>query len=78
LIGRRAERTARATLKVPSSGSTTPGDPAPSGATLRLSPGAVKRLGAGRARFSVEAGGVVYAHRIVDLPAIRASKKNKR
>jgi hypothetical protein len=78
LVGRHGRRTVRSTLKVPSSGApkiAQPGIELAPGVTLRLPAGKLRRLGAGKARFVVEVGGVTLATQKLTLPEPKKSDR---
>jgi hypothetical protein len=80
LIAGHAGRTVRATLQVPATGlPSIPGtssEQEPSGSTLAISPGVLKRLGGGRTSFAVEVGGEVFAHKTIKLASPKHGKKH--
>jgi hypothetical protein len=78
LVGSHGKRRVHGALTVPSSGApkvAQPGTDPPPSATLRLPPGKLKRLGAGKARFVVEVGGATLASRKLTLPDPKKSGK---
>lgn len=80
LFAGHAGNNALATLRVPATGLPPllgpPTEPEPSGSTLAVSPGELRRLGGGQTRFAVEVGGQIFARKRIDLPSPKPSGKH--
>jgi hypothetical protein len=75
-----AGRNVWATLRVPATGLPPllgpPTQPEPSGSTLAVAAGALRRLGGGQTRFAVEVGGQIFAGKRIDLPSPKHGGKH--
>jgi hypothetical protein len=75
-----AGNNAWASLRVPATGLPPllgqPAQPEPSGSTLAVSPGELRRLDGGQTRFAVEVGGQIFARKRIELPSPKHNRQH--